>query len=645
MLKLLRFILMLWLACFSAWGQSRLDSLLYVYEEQIGSEKIATGIRISSYYDNDNLFKSLGYAKEVLAFANEFGTNHDAMVAHNRLGIVFYKLGDLAQSNQHFLQALDLLTHANESDLSYESRLMNNIANNYSELKQEALAVEYYKKSLAIKEQMKDSSRLSVTLNNLALTYNSIQLFDSAFYALHRALRIDMALKDSVSQAYTKGSLGEIFLDSGQTDSAYVYLSEALQFFSKIPDSDYVLAYFHEKLGETTLKKSDYDASNGHFKLALEYAITIGAKPIQRDCYQGLQLVAEQVGDFAKALEYSRLYNQLQDSLFKAESAQKLSAIETSYQIKNKEQEISILNAKAETDQYKFYGAATMALFVLILLGIIYSRYLFKVRANQALEQKNKTIQQQNKEIMDGVEYAKGIQEAILPDFNTIKPWFSNAYLYYRPSQVVSGDFYWVEKINDTIILVLADGTGHGVPGAFLSVMGTSLLKQIISEDKICKPDEVLNELNKKVRDGLGQSRITSTLKDGMDVAVCTYNLAKGKLFFAGAKRPLILKKGNEISLIKGSRFSVGGNKNGDVKFDLHEFDIAKTDSIILFTDGVIDQFGGPDNKKYLAKRLLNFVKEGQGIEKLISGFDIEMENWQHHHEQTDDMLLLAVEI
>ncbi|MCF6360052.1 MAG: SpoIIE family protein phosphatase [Cyclobacteriaceae bacterium] len=645
MVRILCLFLLLIFASAGSIAQTQLDSLLYEYKNQIGSKKIETGIRISSYYDNDNLFKSLEYANEVLAFAQEFGTANNLLTAYNRLGIVFYKLGDLSKSNDNFLEAVRLVNQLGSDSKSIESRLMNNIANNYDELKRSRLAIKYYKKSLVLKRQMSDSARYSITLNNMALAYSNLKYYDSAYTVLRDALAIDVLLNDKVSEAYSNGSLGEVFLHEKEADSATFYLNQSLMFFTKIPDTGYVLAYYHQKLGEVGLITNQLEQAHNHFKKALNFALEVGAKPIEKDCYKGLEMVAMGLGNFEKAYEYSQLYAQLQDTLYKTESAQKLNAIETSYQIKNKEQEISILSANAQVNEYKLYAAAAIIFLVIILLGFMYYRYLFKARANQVLKQKNNTIEKQNKEIMDSVEYAKGIQEAILPEFSSIESIYNSAYLYYKPSQVVSGDFYWADEINENIILVLADGTGHGVPGAFLSVMGTSLLKQIITEDKICKPDEILKKLNNKVREGLGQSKLGSSLKDGMDVAVCTYNKRNKRLSFAGAKRPMILKKGNELEVIKGSRNSVGGALSAGSQYDIHFFDLEKGDAIVFFTDGIVDQFGGTENKKFLTKRLLNVFEKSNGINGIKLYFEEEMKEWQGSREQTDDMLLLAVEI
>ena len=243
------------------------------------------------------------------------------------------------------------------------------------------------------------------------------------------------------------------------------------------------------------------------------------------------------------------------------------------------------------------------------------------------------------------MEYAKGIQEAILPSFNALKSVFTNAYLFYRPSNVVSGDFYWVEMVGSKVVLVLADGTGHGVPGAFLIVLGTGLLRQIISEEKICEPDEILTLLNKKVKEGLGQSRLNNTLKDGMDVAVSVWDKASRQLTFSGAKRSMLLKHAEEVKLIKGDRFSIGGDQQHEPDFTVHRFSADEGDSFVFFTDGIVDQFGGPEGKKFLSKRLVELLEKGKGINAFVGDFDRIMTEWLGEQEQLDDMLLLAVEL
>ena len=394
-------------------AQNTLDSLLFEYENQSGVNKIDLAFEISMHYDNIDLLRSIDYAREGLAYSNEFGSKFNIQNANNRLGIVFYKIGDLEQSNNYFLKAIQMSMELNKPDLQTESKLLNNIANNYAELKQETRAIEYYKKSLITKQKILDSAYYSLTLNNLALTYGQVGMYDSAYIMLKEAQNVDKALKDSLSLAYTNGSLGEVFLGEGLVDSAIYYLEEAVAYFNKMPESEYVLAFYYQKLGDASLVINQNSEAKIYYNYALERSINIGVKPVQRDCYKGLYTIANAENDLKNALVYVTQYTALQDSIFKEESSQKLSAIETSFQIRNKEQEISILNANAQVDELKFYGATGTAFVVMILLAFMYYRYYFKVKSNYILQQKNSTIQFQNKEILDSVEYAKGIQEAI----------------------------------------------------------------------------------------------------------------------------------------------------------------------------------------------------------------------------------------
>ena len=626
-------------------AQDTLDSLLYAYENQDVTEKIYTASNISAYYGKSDLFKSLDYAKEGLALSNEFGNKNNIQNAHNRMGIVYYKLGDLSKSNEHFLEAVKISMEKQNPDLYSESKLLNNIANNYGDLKQENLAIEYYKKSLALKYSLKDSAMFSLTLNNMAITFGQLQQYDSAHFYLKKALVIDRALNDTISLAYTKGSLGEIFLEDNQPDSAIIYLEEALDYFGNVPDNEYVIAYYFSKIGLARYTKGFYPDAKNYFLRALDFASAMGAKSIQLECYKGLRDVSEKLKAFEEALAYGKKYAALQDSLFREESAQELSAIETSYQIKNREQEISVLNAQAEVDELKFYSATGIAVLVLLLLTFLFYRYQFKAKANVILQQKNNTIQKQNKEITDSVEYAKGIQEAILPSYHELSSSFKNVYLYYKPSKIVSGDFYWVDKVGSRVILVLADGTGHGVPGAFLSVLGTGILRQLISEEKICQPNQILDKLNQKVKEGLGQSRLNNTLNDGMDVAVCILDRASGELMFSGAKRSMLIKHKGTVELIKGDRSSIGGDQNQTPEFNVHAFTVTPNDAILLYSDGIIDQFGGEEGKKFLTKRLVQLLAEENGIAAFNKKFDELMTDWIGQREQLDDMLLLAVEV
>ena len=267
------------------------------------------------------------------------------------------------------------------------------------------------------------------------------------------------------------------------------------------------------------------------------------------------------------------------------------------------------------------------------------------IRSKEVLEQKEK-LEITNKDITDSINYAKRIQDAVLPDDNDFKYFFPKSFVSYRPRDIVSGDFYWINKRGDEIMLVCGDCTGHGVPGAFLSIIGQQLLREIFDIKNITDPNEIITQLDKSFGYMMNQEQEDLETKDGMDVVVCSFNFREGRLRWASAVRPLILYRDGERSFYRGNRRSVGG-EHSDKSYDLHELEIKQGDVIYLFSDGYPDQFGGPEKKKLKITGLFDILEEVNGLaieeqEKLINS---KLVKWQAHYPQTDDILFMAIEV
>jgi sigma-B regulation protein RsbU (phosphoserine phosphatase) len=267
-----------------------------------------------------------------------------------------------------------------------------------------------------------------------------------------------------------------------------------------------------------------------------------------------------------------------------------------------------------------------------------------KERTIEVLE-KSKKLEHAYKEIKDSINYAKRIQESILPAQEIISGIFSNYFIFYRPKDVVCGDFYWFGRTDKEIVIAAVDCTGHGVPGALMTVIGNSLLNQIVMFSGITSPSEILMHLDKKLEQTLKQHGGVAT-NDGMDMAVCYYKLGDNVIKFAGAKRPLYLFRNNELMEIKGSNAPIGSyGHNIDKKFAEHIVKIKKDDTMYMFSDGLQDQFGGLDGKKFMIKRFRDLLQKVHNF-SMTEQKDIiekEMSGWQQSYEQTDDMLLIGV--
>lgn len=289
---------------------------------------------------------------------------------------------------------------------------------------------------------------------------------------------------------------------------------------------------------------------------------------------------------------------------------------------------------------------------ILLISIVIFISYKAKKKANKQLQtlnkelaDKNYKISQAHKQITDSINYALKIQKAVLPKDEKLNELLHENFILFKPKSVVSGDFYWAEKINGRLFVAAVDCTGHGVPGAFMSIIGNNLLNQTIKERKIFTPSRILKELHEGVRDALQQKDVIGEASDGMDM--CLIMIENNTLTFAGAKRPLWYIKNNEFHEIKGNRKPIGGRQKEKVrKFDDHEVSIEKDMRIYLTTDGYSDQ-NDPDNKSYTTRRLKKFLaKINQNpMSKQHDLLVEELENHADGEPNRDDILILGFKL
>ncbi len=267
------------------------------------------------------------------------------------------------------------------------------------------------------------------------------------------------------------------------------------------------------------------------------------------------------------------------------------------------------------------------------------------VRTSEVVKQKE-VIELKNNEITDSINYARRIQASILPDTSKLKEAFSDAFIIFYPRDIVSGDFYWFDRIDDKrFIVVCADSTGHGVPGAFMSMIGATLLQDLISGKKITKPSQILTLLDKQIFSTVNQNVDIGVSNDGMDMVVCEINIPERHVKFASAMRPVIIMMGGESYYIKGNRCSVGGESVTEKYFDDQEYYLGKGDSIYMFSDGFPDQFGGTDGKKMKISRLKSLIESVHHLpmdeqKEIITKFYFD---WKGSYEQVDDVLMIGI--
>ncbi len=264
------------------------------------------------------------------------------------------------------------------------------------------------------------------------------------------------------------------------------------------------------------------------------------------------------------------------------------------------------------------------------------------------IEKQKEEIEEQKKHIMDSIYYARRIQNAILPSFNLIDKHLKNYFILYLPKDIVSGDFYWMNEVDGLFMMAAVDCTGHGVPGAFMSIVGFNQLNNAVSVKKARKASTILDELNQGVISTLNENKSDNSIKDGMDLVLCVFDLAARKVEFAGANNPLILIRDNKIIKYKGDRFPIGAFEGSNPQlFRNNEIDLQEGDCLYLSSDGYSDQFGGPDNKKFMQRRFEDLLLEihSQSMEDQKESMHKKLYEWMGINDQVDDIMVIGIKV
>ncbi len=267
------------------------------------------------------------------------------------------------------------------------------------------------------------------------------------------------------------------------------------------------------------------------------------------------------------------------------------------------------------------------------------------VRQKEEIEHQSERLEVLYKDITASIRYAKRLQDSILPQHEYIKSLLPESFVLFKPKDIVSGDFYWVQDAKDKVLFSAVDCTGHGVPGAFMSLIGANALTRIVGENGVEKPSVILDELNRLSSEALNKSTEGNEVRDGMDAAICSFDKKTNKLEYSGANNPLYLIRNNEVVQIKPDKFAIASFAPNSKNYTNHEVQIEKGDVIYLFSDGYADQFGGERGKKFMYKRfrsLLLEIKDKSPIEQK-SILNATIEDWRGVHEQVDDILIIGV--
>ncbi len=275
------------------------------------------------------------------------------------------------------------------------------------------------------------------------------------------------------------------------------------------------------------------------------------------------------------------------------------------------------------------------------------SKYKTNKKVISKITEEHSSLKEVNSDFSASLRYAQNIQQAILPKAEVINALFKENFVIFRPKESIGGDFYFIKEVGDQLIFICGDCTGHGVPGAMMSMISANIIHNIIDSKGIIKPNLILNEMVSEFKKAFRNEFSNITIQDGLEVAICTYYKKEKKLEYAGAGRPIIIANKNNLEKIKSSSYGISGNVSEIYEFVLNEFPIEEGDRIYLYSDGIVDQFGGPSNKKFMTKRLLQLISSN-AHHTMISQKEIinnAITDWKGNTEQTDDILIIGLKL
>ncbi len=609
-------------------------------------------VSMGDYYDAvGNYPTAISYYETALRLARAQKDQEGIAKALNNMGGTYREMGNYKQALENFLETQKLVEATGNRNA--QASVYNNLGIVYYYLKDLNKSLEAFKTGIRIRKEQGDRRGMAATYGNIANIYTEMSMPDTALDYLVKARKVYEELGAKRNIAFSENAMGLIYMGKKNFTEALKHYNLALEMKQGFSDkqSDAITL---SNIGSALDGLGKYEEGEKKYMEALAIFRETNATGYIKDAYWSISHHFQEKKDYKSAFEYMKSYTLLNDSIFSKESAEQLGKMQARYETERKESAIQLLTKEKEvndlaltkqTQQKNFLIAGVIL--VLLLAGLLFSRYQLKNRSHKLLEDQNRIIAQKNKDITDSINYAKRIQDSMLPSLKAMQQALPGLFVLFKPKDIVSGDFYWYAENKGKVYIAAADCTGHGVPGAFMSMIGNDKLNHAVVEKQLSEPSEILFSLNHTVKEVLQQNQGETSANDGMDIALCAIDLKSKQLNFAGANRPLYIIRRGEIIELKPTKAAVGGHTSATQEFEEKSFVFETGDSIYLFSDGYADQFGGQGGKKLMTgkfKEILISLASRSPFEQQAALEDQFIE-WKGELEQVDDVLVIGIKI
>lgn len=623
---------------------------------------------------SSNPAKAMEYAKIHQALAEKINDYDAILMSLDNMAYLHKSFGDYEKATSYMLKSLKSKEEKNDRNGVFVS--LSGLAGVYYQMNNYELALSYFNKALEIQQIINDKLSIASCYANIGLCHAGLKQVDEAIENYQLAIKLYKSANKENEAASTYSNLGQIYWEELKDEKkALEYFKLAAKLINPEDNPD-LSSSINSSLSEIYAIKSDYVKALFYGKKGVEYATLSKNKNKMLSANESYARVLLSINRFDEAFNHYQTAFHLKDSIFNEAASKQIVEMQTKYDVEKKETENKLLKTESQLNKVELEKKSEqqkILLYSLILAALIgvYITYSLQQKKkinkllntkNAQISSKNKIIEEKNKDITDSINYAKRIQNAILPDETFIQN-FYDSFVYYLPKDIVSGDFYWIKKVDRKLYFSVIDCTGHGVPGAFMSIIGYNSLNRIVEDSQLTETGLILDKLNElvinsiKKQDGKGDQ-----VRDGMDLAFCSIDLDTSYLEYSGANNPMYIVRTNQLANdklplaiesngfnlleIKADKMAIGGNTNNR-NYQTHRIQLRKNDVIYLFSDGYADQFGGPKGKKFMYKRfkelILSIHNQPMSDQKEI--LNTTLMEWKGSLDQIDDICLMGVRI
>ncbi len=629
------------------------------------------------YFLKTDYFNALDYYQKALKIDEDLKDKNGIAKRLGHIGMVYSHRGDYPRTLDYYFKALRI-----DEELNNKNRVgvhLGNIGVVYANQDDFPKALDYYFRAQKVYEELGLKNDIASNLGNIGSVYSDQRDFPKALDYFFKALKMAEELGNKNFKAVWLSSIGSVYAEQKEYDQALNYYFKALKMVDELGHRE-ARTMILTNIGSLYTSIGNYKEAEQYLKKAIVLSDSLGTLNYLRQTEEFISRLYDTTRQYKLALIHYKKAVALKDTLFSQESKKELIRKEMNYEFDKKEvaikaehdKALAIAQAERKKQQIVIWSIACGLFLVVLFSGFIFrslritrkQKNIIELQKNEVSKQKE-IVEKQKTKILDSITYAQRIQQSILMEESEIQNYLPESFIYYQPKDIVSGDFYWFTPLSDSphkgekagegyFVIAAVDCTGHGVPGAFMSMIGNLLLNQIVNEKQITQPSEILTQLNHGVYEVLHQRKTGISSEDGMDIALCTIDYKNNILQYAGAQNPLYVLSDGKIEVIKADVYGIGGSsmiskadnplKN---KYTNHVISLKKGMSIYLFSDGYIDQFGGSERKKFGSQKFKDLLLGIQhlNMQKQKEAIASAYKEWKGDIAQIDDILVMGIRI